>query len=371
MPLLSRRRNILRYVALACALVPGLPAMAQPAQGVPVTVGKPARKDVPVFLDGLGLVSASKTVVLHPRVDGTLDKVLFTEGDMVKAGQVLAVLDPRPYQALLDQVVAKKATDEATLVNARLSLGRSSQLARNQFETQATVDANSSQVAQLLATIKGDDATIAAARLNLEFTQITAPFDGRVGLRLTDPGNFIRAADNTNPGIVTLSQISPVSVTFTLPQDQLPQITGAMATAKPPVIATTPDGKTDLSKGAVLTIDNAIDTTTGTIKVKAIFPNTDLKLWPGQFVNARVLVGVLRNVLTVPSAAVQRGPAGLFVYTIKPDQTALAVPVDVAQDNGSVAVIDKGLAEDATVVLAGQSRLTNGSHVLPSTAPAS
>jgi multidrug efflux system membrane fusion protein len=348
-----------------------VPAWSQTPQGVPVTVGKPTRKDVPVYLNGLGLVSASNTVVLHPRVDGTLDKVLFTEGGMVKAGQLLAVIDPRPYQALLDQAVAKKATDEATLVNARLSLGRSSQLARNQFETQATVDANSSQVAQLIATIKGDDAAIASARLNLEFTQITAPFDGRVGLRLTDPGNFIRSADNTNPGIVTLSQISPINVTFTLPQDQLPQIMTAMSQGKPPVIASTADDKTELSQGSVLTIDNSIDTTTGTIKVKAVFPNTDSKLWPGQFINAHVLVNIRRNALTVPSSAIQRGPNGMFVYTIKPDQTAEAALVTVVQDNGSVAVIDKGLPEDATVVLTGQSRLTNGVHVAATAAPAS
>ncbi len=371
--MLLRRHPLSRIAcaAVVCTLLPVMPAMAQPAPGVPVTVGKPSRRDVPVYLNGLGLVAASNSVVLHPRVDGTLDKVLFTEGDMVKAGTLLAVIDPRPYQAALDQVIAKRATDEANLVNARLSLGRSSQLARNQFETQATVDANSSQVAQLLATIKGDDAAIAAARLNLEFTQITAPFDGRLGLRLSDPGSFIRAADNTNPGIVTLSQISPINATFTLPQDQLPQIMAAMATAKPPVIASTADGAADLSKGTVLTVDNAIDTTTGTIKVKASFPNTDYKLWPGQFINARVLVQVRHDALTVPSAAIQRGPNGFFVYTVKPDQTAQAVLVDVVQDNGTVAVLDKGLAEDTTVVLAGQSRLTNGIHVQATPAPAS
>jgi multidrug efflux system membrane fusion protein len=256
------------------------------------------------------------------------------------------------------------------LVNARLSLGRSSQLARNQFETQATVDSNSSQVAQLIATIKGDDASIAAARLNLEFTQITAPFDGRVGLRLTDPGSFIRSADNTNPGIVALSQISPITVTFTLPQDQLPQIMSAMSTGKPPVVASTADDKIELSKGAVLTIDNSIDTTTGTIKVKAVFPNTDAKLWPGQFINAHVLASTRRNALTVPSSAIQRGPNGMFVYAVKPDQSVEAVLVNVVQDTGTVAVIDKGISDDATVVLTGQSRLSNGVRVAATTAPA-
>lgn len=370
MPLIRHALTGLTCAALAFAMMPAPPALAQQS-GVPVTVGKPSRQDVPVYLSGLGMVAASSTVVLHPRVDGTLDKVLFTEGDTVKAGQLLAELDPRPYQALLEQAIAKKATDEATLVNARLSLSRSAQLARRQFETQATVDANTAQVAQLTATIKGDDAAIAAARLNLDFTHITAPFEGRVGLRLTDPGNFIRAADTTNPGIVTLSRISPINVTFTLPQAQLPQIMAAMRAGKPPVIAATADDQTELSHGAVLTIDNSIDATTGTIKVKAVFANTDSKLWPGQFVNAHVLVDTRHNVLTVPSPAIQRGPQGLFVYTVAPDNTAHAVLVDVAQDNGTVAVIDKGLAEDASVVLTGQSRLTNGTHVIATTTPAS
>ena len=209
-------RNVLILVGLTAA-APSL-ALAQAGGGVPVTVSKPSYQDVPVYLKGLGLVAASNTVVLHPRVDGTLDRVLFNEGDEVKAGALLAVIDPRPYQAVLDQVVAKKASDEASLTNARQSLGRSTQLARNQFETQATVDNNVASVAQLTAAIKGDEANIAAARLNLEFTQITAPFDGRVGLRLTDPGSFIRAADNTSPGIATLSAIHPVTVTFTLPR---------------------------------------------------------------------------------------------------------------------------------------------------------
>lgn len=362
-------------IALLASPVAAQPAAQPPAQGgspgIPVTVTKPARQDVPVFLRGLGLVAAYKTVVLRPRVDGTIDRVTFTEGDEVKAGAVLAQIDPRPYQAILDQVTAKRAADEANLNNARRDLTRSSQLARNQFAAQQTVDTQASTVAQMEASLKGDDANIAAARLNLEFTRITAPFDGRVGLRLTDPGNFVRAADNTSPGIVTVSQIKPISVTFTLPQDVLPSITAALAKGKPSVIAWSADDKKRLADGELLTIDNAIDTTTGTIKVKATFANNDNALWPGQFVNARVLIDNRAQALTVPSAAIQHGAAGLFVYVVKPDQTVAATPIDVVQDTGTVAVIGKGLSDDQTIVLSGQSRLSNGTRIAPQTAPAS
>ena len=383
----------LRWIVLAlAALGPTASVWAQPAAtsasppaappaagspgagasgGIPVTVIKPVRQDVPVFLRGLGLVAASKTVIIRPRVDGTIDRVAFTEGDDVKAGQLLAQIDPRPYQATLDQALAKRGSDEAMLTNARLTLNRSSQLVRNQFESQQTVDANTSTVGQLQAAIKGDEATIAAAKLNLEFCQITAPFDGRVGLRLTDPGNFVRAADNTSPGLVTLSQVHPISVTFTVAQDNLPDITSAMGRGKPAVIATSADDKTKLAEGELLTIDNAIDTTTGTIKIKATFGNADNRLWPGQFINARLLVNTQTNALTVPSSAVQRGPGGLFLYVVKPDQTVIARPVDVLQDTGKISVIAKGVSDDDTIVLSGQSRLSNGTRVAASAAPAS
>ena len=348
-------------VGLATAQHPPAATGAGPA--VPVTAVKPLRQDVPVFLHGLGLVVASKTVVLRPRVDGTIDRVTFTEGDEVKAGTVLALIDPRPYQATLDQAIAKRASDEANLGNARLNLNRSVQLARNHFEAQQTVDTNTSNVAQMTAALKGDDATISAARLNLEFCRITAPFDGRVGLRLIDPGNFVRAADNTSPGIATLSQIRPISVTFTLPQDSIPSITAAIAHGKPPVIASSSDGKDRLAEGTLLTIDNAIDTTTGTIKVKAQFENADNRLWPGQFINVQLLIDRRMAALTVPSQAVQRGPGGLFVYVIKPDRTVAVRPIEVVQDTGTLSVISKGLADGETIVLDGQSRLSNGTRI--------
>lgn len=341
---------------------PSAPAAPQ-GGGIPVTIAKPVRQDVPVFLRGLGLVAASKTVIVRPRVDGTIDRVAFTEGEELAAGALIAQLDPRPYQAVLDQALARKASDQATLANARLDLRRSTQLATNQFAAQQTVDTRAATVTQLEANIKGDEATVSAARLNLEFTSITAPFDGRVGLRLVDPGNFVRAADNTSPGIVSLSQIRPISVTFTMAQDNLPDITAAMARGKPPVVAWSADDKVKLAEGELLTIDNAIDATTGTIKTKASFANADNKLWPGQFVNARLLVDNRSKALTVPSSAVQRGPAGLFIYVVKPDQTVAARPIDVVQDTGTISVVTKGLADDETFVLSGQSRLSNGARI--------
>ncbi len=369
----TMQRSQLWITLATCA--GALPAMAQPAVpqggGVPVGVAKPLRQDVPVYLRGLGLVAASKTVVLRPRVDGTIDRLAFTEGDEVTAGTLIAQLDPRPYQAILDQALARRASDEANLANARLDLRRSTQLASNQFAAQQTVDTRTAGVAQLEATIKGDDASISAARLNLEFTTITAPFDGRVGLRLVDPGNFVRAADNTSPGIVSLSQIRPISVTFTVPQDNLPDITVAMTHGKPPVVAWSADDKIKLADGELVTIDNAIDATTGTIKVKATFANADNKLWPGQFINARVLVNLREAALTVPNSAVQRGPAGLFIYVVKPDQTVAARPVEILQDTGTLSVVGKGLSDDDTIVTSGQSRVSNGAKVTFTPPPAS
>lgn len=362
------------YLALSLTLsTAAAPALAQSTPGsgptIPVTVTHPVRKDVPVSLRGLGQVVAFNSVLIRSRVDGTIDKVFFTEGQDVKAGELLVQIDPRPYQAALDQSVARKAADEAALGSAKQDLRRSTQLAVNQFAAQQLVDQRTAQVQQLEAAIKGDDAAIDAAKLNLDFTRITAPFDGRVGLRNVDPGNFVRAADPTGQGIVTVSQVKPISVTFTLPQDQLPTVTGAMAKGRPTVLAYNSDDTTQLGEGELLTIDNTIDATTGTIKLKATFPNPGARLWPGQFVNARLIVDVRKGALTVPSAAIQRGPNGMFVFVVKPDQTAAVRLVDVAQDTGGTAVIAKGLEESDMVVMSGQSRLSNNARVSVTEAP--
>ena len=355
------------------------PALAQaPAQApvVPVTITAPVRRDVPVMQRAIGTVQAYQSVVVRARVDGTLDKVMFTEGQTVKPGDVLAQLDPRPYRAILEQAVAKRAADNAMLGNARNDLVRYTDLAQSQVASRQRLDLQRANVAQAEAALRGSDASISAALINLNFTRITAPIEGRVGLRGIDPGNYIRAADPNSPGIVTIAQIHPISLIFTMPQDALPRVQAAMRNGPISVMAYSSDDKVKLSEGELQTVDSAIDTSTGTIKIKATFTNMDDSLWPGQFVNVRTRLDTKRNVITIPTAAVQRGPTSLFVYVVKPDNTAGLQPIEVDQDDGQVAVISSGLEGSERVVLAGQSRLANGTRVAPtdaktsSTAPA-
>ena len=333
--------------------------------GVPVTVVSAKEQDVPVLQRTIGTVQALQSVLVRARVDGTLDKVLFTEGQLVKPGDVLAQLDPRPYQAALDQALARRASNEATLANARLDLVRYNDLASSQIASRQKLDSTRAAVAQAEAAVRGDDASIAAAQLNLSFTRIVAPIEGRVGLRLTDPGNYIRTADNTAPGIVAIAQIQPIALVFTLPQDSLPRVQAAMRRGVLPVTAYSSDDRTKLSDGQLLTVDSTIDVNTGTIKLKATFANADDKLWPGQFVNVRMQTDTRRGAVTIPSNAVQRGPNGMYVFTVKPDNTAAVQPIDVEQDDGQVSVVGKGLAAGDKVVLAGQSRLAPGVRVNP------
>jgi len=349
---------------------PGQPAYAQ-TTGVPVTVVTPVREDVPVLARAIGTVQAFRSVVVRARVDGTLDQVLFTEGQQVRPGDVLALLDPRPYQAALDQVVAKRAADEALLANARADLVRYADLAQSQTASRQRLELQRANVAQAEAAVHGDDALISAAQLNLAFTRITAPLEGRVGLRQIDPGNYIRAADPASAGIVTITQIHPVAAIYTLPQDILPQLQRAMRQGKLQVVAYSSDDRTKLSEGELLTIDSAIDPSTGTIKLKAVFANLDDNLWPGQFVNVRTRLDIRRGALTLPSAAVQRGQEGLYVFLIKPDSTAVLQPIEVEQDDGHAAVVARGLSGGERVVLAGQSRLSVGALVTASEKPAS
>ena len=349
-------------LALLLPLLAAAPASAQ-APGVPVTVTAPVRQDVPVLQRAIGTVQAFQTVVVRARVDGTLDKVVFTEGQQVKPGDVLAQLDPRPYQAILDQALARKASNEAVVANARSDLARYAELAASQIASRQKLEQMRAGVAQAEAAVRGDDATIAAAQLNLTFTRITSPIEGRVGLRQVDPGNLIRVADPAATGIVTIAQIHPISLIFTLPQDVLPRVQAAMRRGKLPVQAYSGDDRLKLSEGELLTLDSSIDATTGTIKLKAVFANTDDNLWPGQFVNVRMLLDVRRNVLTLPTGAVQRGPDSLYVYVVKPDETAALQRIEIDQDDGQVAVVTKGLEGGERVVLAGQSRLSSGARV--------
>jgi multidrug efflux system membrane fusion protein len=315
---------------------------------------------VPVWLRGLGTVQALNTVTVRARVDGTLDKFPVTEGQLVKQGTLLAVIDSRPYQAALDAAVAKKAQDDAQLANARLDLQRYSNLAKNDFASRQQVDTQVAMVNQFTAALKGDDAAIETAQLNLSFCYITAPFDGRVGLRLVDPGNLVHATDPG--GIVTLTEVHPISVVFTLPQADLPAIVSAMGSRQLAVAAISSDNKAQLGQGTLLTPDNAIDTTTGQIRMKATFPNQDDRLWPGQFVEAQLLLRTEQQKVTVPSRAVQHGPAGLYVYVVKPDATVERQAIE-AVDRGQVMVVSKGLDDGQTIVLDGQSRLENGMRV--------
>jgi len=328
---------------------------------VPVSIAPASLRDVPIYLRGLGSVQAFNSVLVRARVDGALNQVPVTEGQEVKQGDVLAVIDPRPFQATLDAAAAKKSQDEADLLNARQDLARYSALEQRNFASRQQVDTQQALVNHLLAAITGDDAAIESAKLNLSFCYITSPIQGIVGLRQIDPGNLVHAADAT--GIMTVTQIHPISVLFTLPQEDLPRINVAMQGGKLPVVAFAADARTERDQGTLLTPDNAIDASTGTIKLKAIFANPHNTLWPGQFVNARLQLGTDRNVLTVLSVAVQHGPGGLYAYVVKPDSTVARQELEVARDDGTIAVIAKGLSEGQPVVTDGQSRLQEGTRV--------
>jgi len=356
-------REIFTASAVFLSLIAGSdPVSAQSAPPAPpVTLGKATRQDVPNWQRGLGTVQAFYAVQIRPHVDGTLLDVPVREGQNVKAGELLALIDPRPYQATLDSAMAKRAQDQAQLANAQADLARYVSLMRQDFASHQQVDTQTALVKGFTATIAGDDAQIAAAQLNLEFCRITAPFDARVGLRNVDPGNFVRASESTP--ILSIAQIEPVAVFFTSPQDLLPDIAKAMKGGKDlEVVAYGSDDKTVLDRGKLVTIDNAVDITTGTIKLKATMPNTERTLWPGQFVNARVLIGTDRNALTVPASAVQHGPDGLFVYKVETGDTVSVQPIKVSRQSDGLYIVTDGLSEGTQVVTGGQSRLQNGAR---------
>jgi membrane fusion protein, multidrug efflux system len=363
----TARRTIKRMArATAVVVIAGIPVQANAqsnASGpaVPVTVATAVRQDVPEWLRSLGTVQAYYAVQLRPRVDGTLTQVTVTEGQEVKKGDLLAVIDPRPYKAAMDGALAKKQQDQAQLANAQADLARYNSLVRRDFASRQQLETQQATVKQVSAAILGDDALVEAAQLNLSFSYITAPFDGRIGLRNIDPGNIVRAAEATP--ILSMTQIQPISVTFTLPQDSLPAIMGAMEQRPLDVMVYASDNKTELDRGTLLTPDNTIDATTGTIKLKATFPNAHRTLWPGQFVNIRLLLRVETNVVAVPATAVQHGTNGLFVYQVGPNDIITVQPIQVARQEGGVYVVSTGLTEGAVVVATGQSRLQAGIHV--------
>jgi multidrug efflux system membrane fusion protein len=322
---------------------------------VPVDASTVAPSDVPGYLEGLGTVQAFYTVKVTARVDGQLDTVAFTEGQTLKKGQLLAQIDPRPFQAALDQALAQRAKDEAQLTNAKLDMDRYMQLAPQDLASKQTVDTQRATISQGTATLKGDDATIENARTQLSYTTIVAPISGRTGIRLVDPGNIVHATDTT--GIVVMTQIQPISVVFTLPEDEVPQMTQALARGPVSVVAQARDNGIVLDTGTVALLDNQIDQTTGTIRVKATFPNTRQQLWPGEFVNARVLVNMHHQALTIPAAALQRGPDGMFAYVIDADSKVSVRPLKVTLLDENTVIIDSGLKAGERVVTSNMYRL--------------
>ena len=319
------------------------------------------RSDVPVYLEGLGTVQAFYTVTVTARVDGELQKVGFVEGQTVKKGDLIGQIDPRPFQAALDQALAAHDKDVAQLASAKADMDRFELLAPQNLASKQTLDAQHALVGQLQAQIKGDQATIDNARTQLSYTTIVSPIQGKTGIRRVDPGNNVHATDTG--GIVVVTQVQPISTIFTLPEEALPTLNRSLEGGNVRVTAMSRDGKTELDQGVIALVDNEIDQSTGTIRVKATFPNPHDALWPGEFINARVLVRTDKSVLTVPSNAIQRGPNGMFTYVVKADSTVEARPLKVGDESGTVTVITDGLKEGEQVVLSNQYRLSPGARV--------
>jgi multidrug efflux system membrane fusion protein len=340
------------------------------AAAVPVTTGAATRSDVPVYATGLGSVQASLTVAIHSQVEGQLQEVLFTEGQQVKKGDVLAKIDPQLFLAALDQAKAKKAQDAALLVAAEKDLARITALGQRNIVSRQDVEQQQAKYDQLKAYIAADDAAIAAAQTQLDYTLIRAPSSGRVGIRLVDPGNLVRTSDAG--AITTLVVTHPSAVLFTLPATNLEDVRAAMARGPIEVTALDQDNRQALSKGKLLLIDNSIDTSTATIRLKAMFDNADDRLWPGEFVNSRLLLEIRKNALTIPTVAVQRGPQGLFAWVVSDKQTVEPRPIEVGPASGDRTIVLKGLDEGETVVIEGQFRLQSSARVAatPASRPA-
>jgi membrane fusion protein, multidrug efflux system len=326
---------------------------------IPVIVTNVARKDVPIYLTGLGTVQASNTVTVTAQVEGVLEKVAFVEGQDVKKGQLLAQIDPRPYQAQLEEAIAKKAADEAQLEHARRDLERYAKLAPLDYTSKLTFDATTAQVAQLAAQLKGDQGSIDYAKTQLEYTSITSPIDGRTGVRLIDAGNIVRAAN----AMVVVAQLQPISVFFTLATTDIQQVQDALQKGPLAALAFSQDDKTKLDTGTLLLVDNQADPTSGTVRLKASFPNRQQRLWPGTFVNVELVTAVQQDGLTIPLDAVQQGPQGQYVFVVGTDRKVAMRPVSVRQSLRGEALIDKGLNVGELVVVRGQYRLLPGSQV--------
>lgn len=326
---------------------------------VPVSIAPVQKVDFPVYLTGLGTVQGFNTVQVRTRVDGQIDKIAFTEGQMVKQGDLLVEIDPRPFRAALDQAKAKKAQDEANLANANLDLQRYTKL--GEFATRQQTDTQRSTVAQLTAQIAADEAAIANAQTQLDYTQVKSPITGVAGLRQVDIGNIVNASSQT--GIVTIAQVEPITVIFTAPEEQLPYISEGQKSGELKVIAFTTDGKKTLAEGKLAVINNQVDTTSGTIRLKAVFDNKEHTLWPGQSVSTRLLVRTLKDATVVPDDAVQHSTNGLYAYTVSQDNKAEVRKIKVSYSIDGRSVIDEGLSPGQQVITGGQYKVQPGSLV--------
>jgi membrane fusion protein, multidrug efflux system len=364
-----RRFSPFLLLILALAIAGGVywvhfrpaPAPKGPAVpvAVPVTAETAKSQDVPVQLAAIGSIHAANTVVVRSRVDGELQKVAFQEGQMVKEGDLLAQIDPRPFQAALDQAVAKKQQDTAQRANAQRDLVRYNQLGA--YATGQQRDTQVALVDQLTAQIAGDQAAIENAQTQLSYTRITAPLSGRTGFRLVDQGNIVHASDPN--GIVTIAQLQPIAGIFTLPERYLADVQNAIRAGPVKVWALQQDAKTEIAQGTLSLIDNSVDPTTGTIRAKAIFANEDNRLWPGEFVNIRIQTGIIKNATTIPTTAVLHGQDDLYAYVVKPDNKVESCPIKTGYATEQFYVVKEGIKVGETVVTAGQYRLTNGTLV--------
>jgi membrane fusion protein, multidrug efflux system len=364
-----QKRALLGGLALALLVIAWRTLIYKPADAatrtsppaIAVDTAAANHTDVPIYLQGLGTVQAFYTVTVTARVDGELQKIGFTEGQEVHKGDLLAQIDPRPNQAAYEQAVATKAKDAAMMENAKRDVDRYALLQPQELASKQTVDTARALLDQLKAQVQVDQALIDNARTQLDYTRITSPINGRTGIRLVDPGNIVHAASTT--GIVVVTQVQPISVIFTLPEEDLSAVGAALAVGPVKVTTLSRDGKTELDQGTLTLIDNEIDQTTGTARLKATFANTRNTLWPGQYVNARVLVRTDRNALTLPTSAVQLGPNGPFTYVIKSDSTVEVRPLTLGDESGGMTVIKAGIALNERVVTSNQYRLQSGVHV--------
>lgn len=343
----------------SAAAAPPQPAGEPPP--VPVTEGVAETHDMPVYVRGIGSGQAYNSVAIRSRVDGQIVKVDFTEGQNVKAGDLLFEIDPRPFQAALAQATANKEKDEAALVSAQADLKRYTELVGHGFQTRQMFDQQKALVGQLEASIKADQAQIDAAQLNLQYAEIRSPIDGRTGARLVDIGNLVHAADNVS--LVNVTQMQPIFVSFTVPQKEFDKIRASQRNGNDVVEAISESDETLLATGRLTLIDNQIDQATGTLHLKAAFDNRDEALWPGEFVNMRVTVATRKNAVTAPARAVQSGPDGAYLFVVKDDSTVDMRQVEVAETENGMAVIDKGLAAGERIVVDGQFRLDQGTRI--------